>query len=64
MVTESEFAIMHIKEQLREISKISNSEIRQWSDGVLNGMCSAYFNMGLISLEQWDDFANSSDRVA
>ena len=47
--------LQHIENQLCEVNQLSDKENKRWAEGVLQGLCEAYFNMGLINQKEWDE---------
>ena len=47
--------LQHIEDQLCEVNQLSDKENKRWAEGVLQGLCEAYFNMGFINQKEWDE---------
>jgi hypothetical protein len=48
-------SIQQIEKQLLAVQVAANNVQKNQAEGVLNGLCEAYFSMGIITRGYWDD---------
>ncbi len=55
-------AMKHIEEQLSELKRLLKKTDKKLAGAILHGMCAAYFRMGKINQEQWEEVEKRVER--